>query len=200
MNKTDDLQYAFFNGVKANTWETSGVSEQLSWSSSYAEGEKDCKHLPPFSRSLSNAGWTLCTNTASRCICLRFPGSKGTIYTFVNRDSIDRAGEQIRYPRQAEHVILTCWWNGKELKQLSVTIRQHFLPVEGMALRITGNNNVCRRWFAEKHCKQYNQKKQLQWTRAMGGSPCNSNWRAIPPTKKKAGIGTRGYDSYTRYR
>ncbi len=183
VNKTDDLQYAFFNGVGINTWENIwGIWNN--YPDRYAEAVKRIANIyRRFPDHWSNAGWEPYVPTQQAGVyASRFPGSKGTIYTFVNRDSIDRAGEQIRIPA-ASGARYFDLWNGKELKAtISNNTAALSFPVEG-----NGFGAVLATTAADadllKNIVSSTPKKQLQEL-SDGWKPLQQQLVAIPPTKK----------------
>lgn len=118
VDKTDDLQNSFFNGIGYNSWENIwGVWNEVPdryaaiirrmaliyrqfptvWSS--AEWEP---HIPVLQKGIFSS---------------RFPGLDKTVFTFINRDSTDKQGNQFQLPYQ-EGTKYFDLWNGAELKPI----------------------------------------------------------------------------------
>jgi len=99
-DKTDDLQYAFFNGIGYNAWENIwGIWNQVS--PRHAEAIRRIRTIyQQFPGIWSSAEWTphiplLQPNLYASV----FPGKNQTVYTFVNRDTVnDIKGEVIKMP------------------------------------------------------------------------------------------------------
>jgi len=116
MDKTDDLQYAFFNGIGYNTWENIwGIWNQVP--DRHAEAIRRIRTIyQQFPDAWTAAGWTphvplLQPNVYASL----FPGTSATVYTFVNRDSLhDVKGEMIKLPFNDQHVYYDLW-NGKAI-------------------------------------------------------------------------------------
>ncbi len=116
VDKTDDLQYAFFNGIGINTWENIwGIWNR--YPDRYAEAVKRISAIyRAFPDQWSTPGWEPYVATLqSGVYASRFPGKGGTVYTFINRDSAEKGGRQISVPA-AEGTKYFDLWNRKELK------------------------------------------------------------------------------------
>jgi formylglycine-generating enzyme required for sulfatase activity len=99
INKTDDLQYAFFNGVGFNAWENIwGIWNQIP--ERYAEAIRRLAAIyRQFPRIWNTAGWQPHYPTLQRGIfASAFPGPDQTVYTLVNRDGTDKNGGQLQLP------------------------------------------------------------------------------------------------------
>jgi iron(II)-dependent oxidoreductase len=114
-NKTDDLQYAFFNGIGYNTWENVwGIWNQIP--------ERDAESIRRMSAIYhqfpdvwSSADWEPYIKTEQKGVfASKFPDAGKTIYTLVNRDSMDVRGTQIMLPYIKGQKYWDLW-NGKEL-------------------------------------------------------------------------------------
>lgn len=115
INKTNDLQYAFFNGIGYNAWENIwGVWNQVS--ERYAESIRRIAAIyRQFPNVWNNEEWEPHIPTLQKGIfASRFPGLDKTVYTLVNRDSIDIQGRQLQLPYK-EGMKYFDLWNGIEL-------------------------------------------------------------------------------------
>jgi gamma-glutamyl hercynylcysteine S-oxide synthase len=115
-NKTDDLQYAFFNGIGYNAWENVwGVYNPIS--ERYKETIRRIATIyRQFAGIWSSSEWEPYKPTIqSGIFATAFPGLDKTVYTFVNRDSVDKSGHQIRMPLQDDFKYFDIW-NGVELE------------------------------------------------------------------------------------
>lgn len=115
VDKTDDLQYSFFNGVGYNSWENIwGIWNQIP--DRYAEIIRRIALIyHTFPDIWSSPDWephvpVLQTGIFSS----RFPEVNKTIYTLVNRDSTDKQGNQLQLPYQKD-VSYFDLWNGVKL-------------------------------------------------------------------------------------
>ena len=100
-DKTDDLQYAFFNGVGYVSWENiwgiwNGITPRD------AEALRRVARIErQFAPLLVSPDWEPHTPTLQYgCFASKFPGAAQTLWTFVNRDAYDLAGDQIRLPHR----------------------------------------------------------------------------------------------------
>jgi formylglycine-generating enzyme required for sulfatase activity len=115
-DKTNDLQAAFFNGIGYESWENI-------WSIWNQIGERDAEALRRiakierrFAPLLTSAAWEPHTPTLrTGAHASKFPGDGQTLWTFVNRNGYDLAGQQITIPRQAGRRYLDLW-NGVEIQ------------------------------------------------------------------------------------
>ncbi|MCW3089525.1 MAG: hypothetical protein JWP81_594 [Ferruginibacter sp.] len=117
-NRTNDLQYAFFNGIGYNTWENIwGIWNQVP--ERYAEAIRRIRTIyQQFPTIWSNAGWSPHVPVLQPGIfASKFPGIGQTVYTFVNRDSIDTKGNQVELNDQ-EGATYFDIWNGLPLVPL----------------------------------------------------------------------------------
>ncbi|WP_205686266.1 formylglycine-generating enzyme family protein [Chitinophaga parva] len=115
IDRTDDLQYAFFNGVGYNTWENiwgiwNGITER------YAAAIKRIGHIyRAFPGAWSSAEWQPHFPAQSSGVFVsRFPQQGYTMYTLVNRDSVDKTGRQLQLPYQSGLRYFDIY-NGREL-------------------------------------------------------------------------------------
>lgn len=115
-DKTDDLQFAFFNGVGFESWENVwGIWNQLT--------PRDSEALRRITRIerrhadlLVSPQWEPHTPTLSHGVfASKFPGAGRTLWTLVNRNQYDVAGRQIRVPH-VEGMRYFDLWHGVELK------------------------------------------------------------------------------------
>lgn len=115
IDKTDDLQYAFFNGIGYNAWENIwGIWNQIP--DRYEEAIRRIASIyREFPDIWSTADWEPYFPTLQKGIfSSKFSGSGQTIYTLVNRDSVDTHGRQLQLPYE-EHMLYYDVWNGTAL-------------------------------------------------------------------------------------
>ncbi|RYZ47450.1 MAG: formylglycine-generating enzyme family protein, partial [Sphingobacteriales bacterium] len=116
-DKTDDLQYAFFNGIGYNAWENIwGVWNQVT--DRHAEMIRRIRTIyQQFPDVWSSTGWVPHLPLLQQDVYASvFPGAKETVYTFVNRDTAhDKKGELLKLPFSANAEYYDAW-NGKQLK------------------------------------------------------------------------------------
>lgn len=116
VNKTEDLQYAFFNGVGYNAWENIwGIWNQVP--DRYAEVIRRIRMIyRQFPDVWSSADWEPHFPVLQQGIfASKFPGKGYTVYTLVNRDSTQKTGLQIELPYK-KGIKYYDLWNGVELK------------------------------------------------------------------------------------
>jgi formylglycine-generating enzyme required for sulfatase activity len=115
-DKTDNLQYAFFNGVGYESWENIwGIWNQITPRD--AEALRRVSKLErAFAALLVSPGWEPHTPTLRQGVfASKFPGQEQTLWTLVNRNEYDVAGRQIALPyKSAMHFYNV--WQGEELK------------------------------------------------------------------------------------
>jgi iron(II)-dependent oxidoreductase len=114
-NKTDDLQYAFFNGIGYNTWENIWtVWNQIP--ERYAESVRRISAIyHQFPDIWSSANWEPYIKVEQKGVfASKFPDAAKTIYTLVNRDSTDAGGTQIILPYTKGQKYYDLW-HGKEI-------------------------------------------------------------------------------------
>ena len=114
--KTDNLQFAFFNGVGYESWENIwGIWNQIT--------PRDAEALRrvalierAFARLLISPDWEPHTPTLRYGIfASKLPGSNETLWTLVNRNEYDVQGRQVQVPF-AEGTHYFDVWHGVELK------------------------------------------------------------------------------------
>ena len=99
INKTDDLQSAFFNGIGYNSWENVwSVWNQIS--DRYAE---TIRRISAVYRSFpdiwASKDWEPYIPVLQKGVfASKFPDRDKTVYSFINRDSTDVNGAQITLP------------------------------------------------------------------------------------------------------
>jgi formylglycine-generating enzyme required for sulfatase activity len=132
VNKTNDLQYAFFNGIGYNAWENIwGVWNQIA-----PRYEAAIRRIATIYRAFpgiwNSEEWRPFFPTLQKNIfASRFPGLDKTIYTLVNRDSTARNGEELSLPDRRGMVYFDLW-NGVQLKPSVKDGRVRLtFPVEG---------------------------------------------------------------------
>jgi formylglycine-generating enzyme required for sulfatase activity len=115
-DKTDSLQHAFFNGQGY-------ASLENLWGFWYGTTEHDAEAILRFTRiertfsdNLRSPEWQPHTPTLqSGVFASKFPSKTSTLWTIVNRNEYDIAGEELTIPHHAgEHYYDL--WNGRELK------------------------------------------------------------------------------------
>ena len=115
-DKTDNLQYAFFNGVGYESWENIwGIWNQITPRD--AEALRRVSKLErAFASLLISPDWEPHTPTLRPGVfASKFPGQEQTLWTMVNRNEYDVAGRQIALPyKSAMHFYNL--WQGEELK------------------------------------------------------------------------------------
>lgn len=114
-DKTNDLQYAFFNGIGYNPWENIwGIWNQIS-----PRDEEAIRRIATIYRQFpdiwSSQDWEPFVPTVQHGIfASKFPAADRTIFTLVNRDSVDTDGPQLRLPYREGFAYFDLW-NGKKL-------------------------------------------------------------------------------------
>jgi len=114
-DKTDNLQAAFFNGVGYESWENIwGIWNQITPRD--AEALRRVARIErAFADMLVSRDWEPYTPTLQYGVfATGFPGAGRTLWTLVNRNEYDVAGEQIRVPHK-ESARYYDLWNGVEL-------------------------------------------------------------------------------------
>ena len=115
-DKTDDLQYAFFNGVGYETWENIwGIWNQLTDRDAEAL-RRISKIERKFAAALISREWEPHTPVLRPGVyASKFPSDNLTLWTLINRNEFDIAGNQIEL-LQKPGVRYFDLWNGVELK------------------------------------------------------------------------------------
>jgi len=116
VDKTDDLQYTFFNGVGYNAWENIwGIWNQVP--DRYAETIRRISTIyRQFPDVWNSPEWEPHYPVIQHGVfATKFPGKGETVYTLINRDSIQKTGRQIALPYKPG-VKYYDLWNGVELK------------------------------------------------------------------------------------
>ena len=113
---TDDLQYAFFNGVGFESWENIwGIWNQLTPRDAEAL-RRISKIERQFADLLVSRDWEPHTPTLQYGIfASKFPGPTETLWTFINRNEYDVTGRQLQTPH-GEGVHYFDLWHGVEIK------------------------------------------------------------------------------------
>ena len=115
VNKTEDLQYAFFNGVGYNAWENIwGIWNQVP--DRYAAVIRRIRMIyRQFPDAWNSPEWQPHFPVMqSGVFASRFPGENETVYTLVNRDSSQKIGVQIHLPIKKGYSYFDLW-NGVQL-------------------------------------------------------------------------------------
>ncbi len=114
-DKTDNLQYAFFNGVGYESWENIwGIWNQIN--------ERDAEALRRISKIerafadlLTSTGWEPHTPVLQYGVfASKFPGQTDALWTFINRNEYGVAGREIGVPYKAGLHYFDLW-HGVEL-------------------------------------------------------------------------------------
>jgi formylglycine-generating enzyme required for sulfatase activity len=115
-DKTDNLQYAFFNGVGYESWENIwGIWNQIIPRDAEAL-RRVAKIERAFAALLVSPGWEPHTPTLRYGVfASKFPGQEQTLWTLVNRNEYDVAGLQIAVPYKSTMHFYDIW-QGEELK------------------------------------------------------------------------------------
>ena len=114
-DKTDDLQYAFFNGVGYESWENIwGIWNQIDPRDAEAL-RRIAKNERAFSDLLISSDWKPHAPTLQYGVfASKFPAKTETLWTIVNRNDFDATGRQIKIPyKQGTHYYDV--WHGVEL-------------------------------------------------------------------------------------
>jgi formylglycine-generating enzyme required for sulfatase activity len=115
VNKTEDLQYAFFNGIGYNAWENIwGVWNQVP--ERYAMAIRKIRTIyQQFPLAWSDANWEPFYPVQTPGVfASKFPDKKGYVITLVNRDSTNKSAVSISLPHTANENYYDAW-NGKQL-------------------------------------------------------------------------------------
>lgn len=133
IDKTDDLQYAFFNGIGYNAWENVwGIWNQVPERSAEAI-RRIATIYRRFPGLWNSFGWQPHVPAVQKGIFASlFPGTDLRVYTLVNRDSADRRGDQLQLPYEPGMKYFDLW-NGVELvcRRKGDLVSLEF-PVEGL--------------------------------------------------------------------
>jgi iron(II)-dependent oxidoreductase len=132
MDKSDDLQYAFFNGVGYNAWENIwGIWNQIPdrYSAAIRRISAIYRQFPD---NWSSSDWEPYIPTLQQGIfATAFPGLDQTVYTIVNRDSINKEGKQLKLPYEEGKTYYDVW-NGTLLTPEKVGDQVYLsFPIEG---------------------------------------------------------------------
>ena len=115
-DKTDNLQYAFFNGVGYQSWENIwGIWNQITPRDAEAL-RRVAKIERAFAGLLVSPAWEPHTPTLRYGVfASKFPGQGQTLWTIVNRNEYDVEGRQISVPYTSGMHFYDVW-HGEELK------------------------------------------------------------------------------------
>jgi gamma-glutamyl hercynylcysteine S-oxide synthase len=114
-DKTDDLQFAFFNGVGYESWENIwGIWNQITPRD--AEALRRVAHIErKFAELLVSPDWEPHTPVLQQGVyATKFPGGGRTLWTVVNRNEYDVKGDQITVPNESGRRYYDAW-HGAEL-------------------------------------------------------------------------------------
>jgi len=114
-DKTDDLQYAFFNGVGYESWENIwGIWNQITPRDAEAL-RRVAKIERSFGDLLVSPDWEPYVPTLQYGIfATQFPRKGATLWTLINRNEYDVSGAQIEVPNRAGRKYFDVW-HGVEL-------------------------------------------------------------------------------------
>ncbi len=114
--KTDNLQFAFFNGVGYESWENIwGIWNQITDRDAEAL-RRVAKIERAFAGLLISQDWEPHTPTLRYGVfASKFPGDGKTLWTIVNRNQYDVEGSQIEVPYHSGERFYDVW-HGEELK------------------------------------------------------------------------------------
>jgi gamma-glutamyl hercynylcysteine S-oxide synthase len=115
-DKTDNLQYAFFNGIGYVSWENIwGIYNQITPRD--AEAMRRIFHVErKFADLLASPAWEPFVLTVQYGVyATAFPGQGVTLWTLVNRNEYNIVGRQITLPSPAGRRFFDAW-SGVELK------------------------------------------------------------------------------------
>ena len=115
IDKTDDLQYAFFNGIGYNTWENVwGIWNEIP--ERFAETIRRIRTIyQQFPDAWSSDAWEPHIPVLQNGVFASgFPEGKAIVYTFVNRDSGNKNGAQITLENKPSSHYYDLW-NGVEI-------------------------------------------------------------------------------------
>lgn len=114
-NKTDNLQYAFFNGAGYESWENIwGIWNEITPRD--AESIRRVASIErAFSKLLTSSRWRPFYPTSQYgTYASAWPGENQTLYTLINRNAYDVQGAQLQLPAdQGAHYY--DMWNGREI-------------------------------------------------------------------------------------
>jgi len=115
-DKTDDLQFAFFNGVGYETWENIwGIWNQIPDRDAEAL-RRISKIERKFAAALISPDWEPHTPVLLHGVyASKFPTGSLALWTFVNRNEFNVNGRQIQIPHRQDDRYFDLW-NGAELK------------------------------------------------------------------------------------
>lgn len=138
-DKTDDLQYAFFNGIGYVSWENVwGIWNGLTACDAEAL-RRIAKVERSFAELLASPDWEPFFPTLrSGAFSTRFPGESETLWTLVNRNEYAVSGQQLQVEPGLRYYDI---WNGAEIRPdaggtLSFDIEPHGF---GAVLGVRGN-------------------------------------------------------------
>jgi gamma-glutamyl hercynylcysteine S-oxide synthase len=117
-DKTDDLQYAFVNGVGYESWENIwGIWNQITPRDADAL-RRIAKIERTFAPLLVSRDWEPHTPTLQYGVfASKWPGEGRTLWTIVNRNEYDVAGRQIEVPCAKEGCMYYDLWHGVPAQQ-----------------------------------------------------------------------------------
>jgi formylglycine-generating enzyme required for sulfatase activity len=131
-DKTDNLQYAFFNGVGYESWENIwGIWNQITPRD--AEALRRVSKLErAFASLLISPGWEPHTPTLRYGVfASQFPGRQQTLWTMVNRNGYDVAGRQIAVAYKSGMHFYDVWHGGELKPEVSGSTATLSFELEG---------------------------------------------------------------------
>jgi gamma-glutamyl hercynylcysteine S-oxide synthase len=182
-NKTDDLQYAFFNGAGYSSWENIwGIWNQLTERD--AEALRRIAYLErQFAPLLASEEWEPHTPTLRYGVfASKFSRDGASIWTIVNRNEYDVNGKQMIVPTSAGLRFFDLW-HGTELKPVveggNAVLTFSLEPHGFGAIYATGTPESTR------NLKEVLAKAQGEFGRALGSY--SSEWHVLPQKVTPAG-------------
>lgn len=132
INKTEDLQYAFFNGIGYNSWENVwGIWNQVP--DRYAEAIRRIRMIyRQFPDNWSSVDWEPHFPVIQKGVfASKFPAKNETVYTLVNRDSIQKVGAQMKLPYRKGFSYFDLWNGNQLIPKKSASMISLVFTIEG---------------------------------------------------------------------
>lgn len=190
-NKTNDLQYAFFNGIGYNAWENIwSIWNQVP--DRYAEAIRRIATIyREFPDAWSNENWEPHIPVLQKGVfASKFPDKNKVIYTFINRDSTAVNGYQIALPFNKTEKYYDVW-NGKEIVP-EIKDEKAYLKFEiegnGYGALLVMNNSTKPSDFTDFLAKMANMSKRKLNSYSAAWKPIPQQMVAISKTKIPAGL------------
>lgn len=155
-DKTDDLQYAFFNGVGYESWENIwGIWNQIDDRDAEAL-RRIAKLERGFADLLVSREWEPHTPTLEYGVfASRFPGSQEGLWTFVNRNEFSLDGREIEVAYSPGVHYYDCWHGVELTPEIDGSLATLSFAMEargyGAVLATSGLSPSEQKLFAEMH-------------------------------------------------